>query len=476
MYHFKKYKGFLLQIFCVSLIAVTLTGCGKQTAGVGSDDSGQEDTIEDNASIGDETSMKDNISMAGVGKEDIGEDTKKEAGEAKDKTTQTKPDEGKIILKQETLPELSEEEIAALQYIEKMAVEDYYGDKAAYDVYAPRESSNEEGYVFSYSQHGLTFYASVRSKMSADFLYEDLAYSVEFTKEDWEKEDSGYTDIKLSEVMENGDDRYQMMTAVAKDYNGSPYTVKKFFYQDMQKEDAGVLWTVEMFEINADDETGLIIDELGSCYCISMDALKPDGEWLAANDEYLVTSQNVYEPKEGDEVLEKIEGYQYMGLAALTTDDKETECPVMVPMGHRVSIQGDEFRSSMHGVTITGQMNKMDTANLMTRFYSDTTTTYNFYISKGDRFRNIWKSELIPLSDYDEAWEVVITYEEISVVSQDYEAYVEADYIIRIAEGYALSGKIKLSYEEYDAETNTLIKELETAYGMDLSKYYKESI
>ena len=53
----------------------------------------------------------------------------------------------------------SEEELAALQYMEKMEVEDYYGDGAYYEAYVPKGSSNEDGSV-SYFDHGIIYFAS----------------------------------------------------------------------------------------------------------------------------------------------------------------------------------------------------------------------------------------------------------------------------------------------------------------------------
>ena len=41
-----------------------------------------------------------------------------------------------------------------------------------------------------------------------------------------------------------------------------------------------------------------------------------------------------------------------------------------------------------------------------------------------------------------------------------------------MSDDYALEYDIKLSYDEYDNSTDTVIKELETAYGIDLSEYY----
>ncbi len=69
------------------------------------------------------------------------------------------------------IPRLSEEELAALQYIEKMEVEDYYGDGVYYEAYVPKGSSYQDGSVSCFD-HGITYFASACSLESASYLYE----------------------------------------------------------------------------------------------------------------------------------------------------------------------------------------------------------------------------------------------------------------------------------------------------------------
>ena len=76
----------------------------------------------------------------------------------------------------------SEKEIEKLKYIEVIEVEDFYGDKSMYEVYAPKESDSSDGYVSWYG-HGLFYNASVYSMGSNSFVYSFLDDMAGYTKE-----------------------------------------------------------------------------------------------------------------------------------------------------------------------------------------------------------------------------------------------------------------------------------------------------
>ena len=180
--------------------------------------------------------------------------------------------------------EEKEEKDLELKYIELTEVEDYFGDKSMFDVYAPKGNTNENGYI-TYSDHGLTFVASVYNYGSNSFLIESLKSSVEYETEGWMDDDSEYTDVEISEVLENGEDRYQIITAKRNDLYGTPYDVKYIYYMDIREHGAGVFWDLQLSEITIDSETDSIIDELGRCYNVNLDAIKSDGGWALANEE-----------------------------------------------------------------------------------------------------------------------------------------------------------------------------------------------
>lgn len=452
MNSWKKQKKKLFLPISIFLLSIMLMGCGKEPAR----ESGKELAREDDKELTQEGDKKpareDDKQLAQGGDEQPAHEDDKQP---------------------EEIAELSDEELSALQYIEKTVVEDYYGDMSEYDIYAPKDNTNEDGYVFWFD-HGLSYSASAISLGSASFVYEYLDDVVEYTMEDWQAEGSEYTDVELGEIVENGDDRYRFVTAMREDFFGTPFQVKKIFYLDMQDTGAGVLWDLELSEMDVDEETDFIIDELAKCYRIDLNVLKSNGEWLERNAERVEQDQDVYEPREGDNELEQVEGYRYMGLTTLTADDGAVKCPVMVPMGSSTYIKDSTAYSGLHGVKTSARISRMIQTNFRSEVKGDSDIRYDSRVDDTEKSRNVWKSEMIPLSGFDEAYYVVITYEEQDYITQEYVPKVLVPCYIKIDEEYNLEYEITLSYDEYDNSTNTVIKELETAYGIDLSKYYFE--
>lgn len=374
----------------------------------------------------------------------------------------------------EVMQPLSEEELAALQYVEKIVLEDYYGDKAEYEAFAPKETEITYGRAF-YWEHGLEFYAGVYCEGVTSFLYEYMDYSIEYDLEDWQEEDSGYTDVETTGPKKNGDDRYQIITAKKEDYYGTPYVVKKIAYLHIPEEGVGILWELEVSENGIDEETEKIIDELARCYCVNLDEMKAGGSWSEDNAERLVQEQDEYVPEEGDNVVEKVDGYQYMGLTTLTVEEREVECPVMVPIGRRTHAKGNRANCSMHGVSVSGNIDFLMQHNFSAtvKFYSD--IRYDSVLEDTERNRNVDKSGIMYIPGFEEAAYVIIPYEEKDYVTQEFAPKIEVLCYIRIDNDFYLDYSITLNYDEYDAATNTVIKELETAYGIDLSEYYNEN-
>lgn len=179
----------------------------------------------------------------------------------------------------------SSEESFELQYIELTEIEDFYGDKSMYKVYAPTGNSNEDGFLFYYD-HGLTFAASAYNVGFDEFLVESLESSVAFETEGW-PDDPEYTDFEISEVLENGKDRYQIITAKKVDLFGTPYEVNYIYYMDIQETGCGVLWNLQLYETGMDSETDSIIDELARCYDVDLNVIKASGQWAVASEERL---------------------------------------------------------------------------------------------------------------------------------------------------------------------------------------------
>lgn len=368
----------------------------------------------------------------------------------------------------------SEEEIKNLKYIETIEVEDFYGDKALYEVYGPKESESSDGYTFWY-EHGLIYSASVYSMGSNSLLYGFLDDTAGYVKEDWLSETSVYRDVEISEMKKNGDDRYIMATAVRDDYYGVPYAEKHVYYMHIAKEGVGVYWELEMMENCADEDTDLIIDELAGCYGINLDILKATGEWNEGNEERLMEEQDVYVPDEDEIVLEKVDGYQYMGVATLSMQlsSKQAESVVMVPMGRSTMVRENSVYANMHGIHILGSIDILFSDSLMANVKMEMDSKYDNLL-KDEDIKKVFRTEMMPMPGFKEAYYVAFTYKEKEYGSKEYVDKAEVQCYMKLDSDFYLQYNITLSENEYDDATNVVLEELEDAYGIDLSEYYYE--
>lgn len=367
---------------------------------------------------------------------------------------------------------ISDEEAASLQYVEKFMVEDYYGDKEEYPVYAPVGSEYSNGFL-GYYEHGINFSASVFDGGTTAFMYQYFEITVDGRVGYWQ-ESEDHTDIQVGEVKANGDDRYLIATAKGQDYQGTPYAIKEVFYLDALGEGVCVLWDIEISEMYIDKDTSLIMDELARCYGISLDEMRTDGEWHTQTQKKEELKQDEYEPEEGSLALTRVEGYQYLGVTTLTPYGGGVQCPAMAPMGRRTSVTESYISSHMHGVSTSTTIEKLILQDYMSTVKLAVDGKYD-YLQDDDRVRNVWRSEMITMQGYEQASYAVFTYEEQDYMDEErYIPQVEVKCFIRINEEYVLTNNITLNYGEYDDSTNALLKELETAYVIDLSRYYYE--
>ncbi|MDE5597842.1 MAG: DUF1266 domain-containing protein [Lachnospiraceae bacterium] len=240
---FNRQKEKLSLAICMMLLAAGLTGCGKEA-------------VEEEA-----PEISDNM----------------ESDESKENTD---IEEAADVDKEET----EEQEEEELQYIELIEIEDYYGDHSLYELYVPIGNENEDGYAY-YFDHGLSYSAMVYGGFdSSTYLELSLKDSVEYDLEEWQN-DERYSDIEVSDILKNGSDRYQILTAKKEDFYGTVYDITEVCYMDIREKGVGVLWSMVMEENDADEETELIIDELAKCYDVDLDSLKASGGWALANAE-----------------------------------------------------------------------------------------------------------------------------------------------------------------------------------------------
>ena len=300
-----------------------------------------------------------------------------------------------------------------------------------------------------------------------------LEESVKDKKNYWETEN--YSDVWFGEVAENGSDTYAAASAVGQDLYETAYRKSAFYYLDVPKAGVGVLWNLEISEIQADETTGKLLTEIGQCYGIDLGSLVPDGEWAEADAKRQMEAQDVYEPEKGELVLEKVDGYQYLGKAVLSFGGGKTQCPVMAPMGYQTSAKETHITSSMHGIftNISGSPTGTDAYVPLMRMSAE-----HWYEQKTNDERaenqNVHISEIMEMSGYQNAWYYVGEDETPDPDTEEYHRQVEVSCWIIVKEKFALVCEVTLREKDFDASTNTLLKELETAYGIDLSGYYNE--
>lgn len=370
---------------------------------------------------------------------------------------------------------ISDEDAAALSYMKKYMVEDFFNDGETYEVYAPDGSDNTDGFL-GYIDHGISFFASVYSNgedVVEEFPYMMLNETLKSKKT--ELESSGFFDVRLGKVVKNGEDRYVAASAMREDYFGTPYQETMLFYLDVPKTGVGVLWQMEIDENQMDDMTGPMLAEIGQCYGIGMESLIPDGDWETGDAARRVEEQDVYEPEEGEPVLTKVDGYQYLGQATLSLKDGEIQCPIMAPMGAATRLRESYVTASMHGVSVYTGSGSTGTDQYVPRMKDSASRSYEQKLNdESVENRNVHKSEVMKMSGFQDAYYYIIDYETPDTVTGEYYKVANVNCWIIIEEKYALTYDITLRDNEFDTATNTLLRELETAYGIDLSGYYNE--
>lgn len=249
----KERKKNTLLLLCALATAAALTGCEKEAEEDPEDSSGYEMAFHENAEDSDDNGQQEGSGTA-AGRE--------------------KPSGG--------VSDMGEEK-PAFTYLEPLMIEDYYGDKAEYEVYAPKGSSCEDGIVF-YSGHGLTYSAYVTSYVYGSSMQECLENAMRLETDFWKEQAAEYTDVQVGEVTKNGADLYQVAQAKRKDAFDIPYDLKRIYYMNEKKDGLSVQWSLELSELNEDEETDLILDELAQCYGFDAAKVKSDGGWAAANE------------------------------------------------------------------------------------------------------------------------------------------------------------------------------------------------
>lgn len=362
---------------------------------------------------------------------------------------------------------------AGFTYLEEYQIVDFYGDGKEYAFYAPKGGQNQEG-LFYYKDHGVTFSAEVYSSDSAEELRKYLDNKVRQTAEFWQ-EDLECSDVSVGEVLEKEEDRYLILSAEDKDSLGTPYHKTLLKYMSVREGNVGIFWDMQVSEDLQDEETALLVSEVARCYDLDLSEFPgEDGTWAEQNAQRAADLRDVYEPEEGDPVLEKVEGYQYLGRLTLKLDDEgNVTYPVLAPMGWTTEAEENMVSAMIHGVYVQIAGGYTDGADDIPEILQKDADQEEKLRSDPELHnRNARVSEVMPLQGQEQGAFYTITYESQNYGSEEYYKCAEITWLIRVKENYMVAFRVTLSSMDYDNNTNGLIKELETAYGFDLSEWY----
>lgn len=371
--------------------------------------------------------------------------------------------------------EMAESDPAGFTYLEEYQIVDFYGDGKEYALYAPKGGLNEDG-LFIYDNHGVKFEAEVYSGDSAEDLQRHLEKKAEQTVEFWQ-DDLGCLDVSMGEVQEKGDDRYIILKAKDKDSLGTPYQKTLLKYMSVRDGNVGIFWDMDVREYVQDEETALLVNEVARCYDLDLSGFViEDGTWAEENEQRAADLRDEYEPEEGDAVLEKVEGYQRLGRLTLTLDDEgKVTYPVLAPMGWTTEADEATESATVHGVSVQiGGGYIEGVIDMKEELQEDAEAEAESLSNPKLNYRNIQVSEVMPLQGQEKGAFYTLAYESQNYGSDEYYKCGSVTWVIEVEENYYVIHRIALSSMDYDNNTNSLIKELEKAYGFDLSEWYAE--
>lgn len=458
-------KKFGKLITMLLLAALVLSGCGK--AGDGGEKAPVETTDQAAKTSAAQTETAGDSGAAGETEEPS--ETDGSAGEtaAAKKTSE------------ETAAETLTPDPTNLTYLEEYQIADFYGDGKEYALYAPKGGENADGF-FYFWDHGVTFTASVFNcgdpEVAEGALQMYLQESIDLQVKDW-RENPDYSEVGVGEILEKGDDRYLFVTAKAKDPYDTPYQRTKLIYMSVRDGGAAVFWDMEVSEREQDEETAPLLQEVARCYGLNLKELAmEDGAWEDQNAQREADQQDVYEPGEGEPVLEKVEGYQYLGMLTLTLDEEgAVTCPVLVPMGWNTTAAENRVSTAIHGVSVRASGNyTVSTMNFQTMVQREAAWDLEYYSDPEEGNRNVRSTEVMPMQGQEAGVYYILEYEEQDHNSKDYYKRADITCMILVEEKYYVTCRISLKSVDYDRTTNSLIRELETAYGLDLSAWYAD--
>ncbi|MDE7286952.1 MAG: hypothetical protein K2N55_08965, partial [Lachnospiraceae bacterium] len=366
---------------------------------------------------------------------------------------------------------LDDENSSEFVYLEQREIDDFNDRRQTYTTYMPKGCEVYDGYG-SYTDHGLSYTVRVQNYGDGDIQeqYDTFAYGFEVRMEYSHEPVDDYTDVNTSGILSNGEDRYYILTARGIDYEGVPFQMRYLEYIEMLSTGACINWSLYVYADHADEDTDLIIGELEECFGVNLEQMKAGSEFPEGEPD-----QDYYEVKEGHNALEDVEGYQYLGVGDLSDYYKESFCKIMLPKARSTNLRTDHAYAYLHGVQITVDVDNFFYGNtLMDNMKEVAEARYESREADENVIRNLEKTSIIPVPGFKDAVLMEMSYEKKGSRIDQYFPKAEIFEYIRMDSENYLAVEIYLSGEDYDASTNAVIRELENAYGIDLSNYYNK--
>lgn len=121
------------------------------------------------------------------------------------------------------------------------------------------------------------YFVSVIDGGEEEMPYYMMDTTVEGQQEDMQAS-GNYSHVWVSEIMENGEDRYAVVTAMDTNSAGEPFWIRRLIYLDIQQPGVGALWQTDVVGMQADEMTETILAQWGQCYGIEMERLAANRE------------------------------------------------------------------------------------------------------------------------------------------------------------------------------------------------------
>ncbi len=359
-------------------------------------------------------------------------------------------------------------------YIYQTQVYGYDDSGECATVYVPLDKpSDAEGYGVFYWNNGIDFDLSP----VGTFEYETPEHRMQAWMEDkmsyWKSNSTEYQNAVVDDkqTVDGGNAYTQHMAVERIDYNGNPSMQHYIIYYG--KNDAGFVyvWEIVISHGSATEETNSILAELSGFYDIDLMQYGISADDLTMSGERVVEGQDDYIAKIDDKDIEKVDGYTYMGSTEIKTYD-DVPYSVLIPIGKYLNFSNNNVSVNMHGVQISIRAYNSYRKSEMTEVVNDNIKyKYNYLIEKTRDYKNVELGEIKLIEDADGAY-IALDSEAAMYNSDKFYPWHQIEYALALEGNDYLTITITLEEASFDLKTNSVLKDIEKAYHMDLSDYY----